>query len=100
MKKICDRCGAYSPLNQIGSAMVCRICAPALLEDIEKIRAAGKPVNAIQIARKHFKENYAGIKYTCREVPREIETAWKERAIKDGCNQRDILLAALAEYLK
>lgn len=101
MKKLCDRCGsAANGMIGIGAAILCRICDVEIRPDIEALRNAGKPVNVLQIARKHFKENFAGGTYPLRDIPADLERKWKERALNDGCNQRDVLLAALVEYLK
>lgn len=101
MKKLCDRCGSASPaMTGMGGAMLCRTCHTDIQPDIDALRDAGKPVNVLQIARKFFKENHAGKPYMLRDVPADLQKAWKARAVKDGCNQRDVILAALSEYLK
>ena len=99
MKKICDRCGTPNPTLPMGGAMLCRTCDAEIKPEIEVLREAGKPVNVLQIARKHFKENYSGGTYMLRDIPKELLNAWKMRAIEDQGNQRDIVLAALSEYL-
>lgn len=101
MKRLCDRCGS-SELGQVrlGAAQLCRSCVDAIQPEIEALQDAGKPVNTLQIARKFFKENHAGKPYMLRDVPADLEQAWKSRAIEDGCNQRDVILSALVEYLK
>lgn len=101
MKKLCDRCGSAAPSAiSIGGARLCRSCDVEIRPDIDELRAKGKPVNVLQIARKHFKEHYAGGNYILRDIPADMEQAWKVRAVKDGGNQRDVLLSALHEYLK
>lgn len=99
-KKLCDRCGSAAPgMTGIGGAMLCRTCNADIQPEIAALRAAGVPVNVLQIARKYFKTNCAGGTYMIRDIPADLEQAWKTRAIQDGCNQRDIVLAALVEYL-
>jgi len=83
----------------MGGAGVCRACDVEMRPEIDTIRNAGKPVNILQIARKHYKENFAGGTYPIRDIPADLERKWKERALKDECNQRDVVLAALIEYL-
>ncbi|HEX9972314.1 MAG TPA: hypothetical protein VGD14_09605 [bacterium] len=101
MKKLCDRCGSASPeMIGIGGALLCRTCDDDIRPEIAALRADNRPVNVLQIARRHFKENFAGGNYILREIPAGLETAWKQRALKDKCNQRDIVLAALTDYLK
>ena len=101
MKKLCDRCGSASPaMIGYGGAMLCRPCDVDIRPEIEALRADNRPVNVLQIARKHFKENFAGGDYVLRDTPADLENAWKQRALTDKCNQRDVVLAALTEYLK
>ena len=100
MKKFCDRCG--NQLNGgigMGGALLCRPCSEDIRPEIDAIRADGRPVNVLQIARAYYRENCAGGHYLLRDIPADLETAWKERAVRDGCNQRDVVLAALAAYL-
>lgn len=100
MKRLCDRCGSAAPsLISIGAAKLCRICDVEIRPDIEALRKENRPVNVLQIARKYFKENCAGGTYPIRDIPADLEKAWKQRAIDDGCNQRDVVLAALVDYL-
>jgi hypothetical protein len=101
MKKLCDRCGSADKRQvRAGSATLCPQCNISIQPEIKDLQTAGKPVNILQIARKFFKENHAGGTYMIRDIPATLEQSWKERAIKDGCNQRDVVLAALVEYLK
>jgi len=101
MKKLCDRCGSASPaMIGIGGALLCRTCDVDIRPGIDALRADNRPVNVLQIARKHFKENFAGGNYILREIPKDLEISWKQRALKDSCNQRDVVLAALTDYLR
>jgi hypothetical protein len=84
----------------VGAARLCRTCDVEIRPEIEALRADNRPVNVLQIARKHFKENYAGGNYILRDIPADLERAWKEKALADGGNQRDVLLAALHEYVE
>jgi hypothetical protein len=47
----------------------------------------------------YFKTNYSGGDYLLREIPTDIRQQWKETAAKARCTERDIALAALAQYL-
>lgn len=100
MKIFCDRCGSPETRVCIGSALLCSVCAVDIQSEIKEMRKKGKPVNVIHIARKHFKENFGGGTYILRDIPADLELQWKERALKDRCNQRDILLAAMFDYFK
>ena len=100
MKKLCDRCGGQ--VNGgigMGGALLCRPCSEDIRPEIEALRAEGRPVNVLQIARAYYRENCAGGTYLLRDIPADLETAWKERAVMDRCNRRDVVLAALYAYL-
>lgn len=100
MKKLCDRCGSAS-LSMIsqGGAMLCPTCHTDTQPDIETLRDAGKPVNVLQIARAHFKANFSAGRYNLLDIPADLKQQWEQRAVQDRCNKRDVLLAALSEYL-
>lgn len=100
MKKLCDRCGDQV-LGGIGmgGALLCRPCSEDIRPEIDALRGEGRPVNILQIARAYYRENCAGGNYLLRDIPSDLETAWKERAVMDRCNRRDVVLAALYAYL-
>lgn len=100
MKKLCDRCGGSAAGGiGMGGAMLCRPCSADIRPEIDILRAKGRPVNVLQIARAYYRQHYAGGSYLLRDIPADLETTWKERAVRDGCNQRDVVLAALSAYL-
>ena len=100
MKKLCDRCGDQIKGGiRMGGALLCRPCSEDIRPEIDALRADGRPVNVLQIARAYYRKYYAGGNYLLRDIPTILETAWKERAVRDRCNQRDVLLAALYAYL-
>ena len=100
MKKLCDRCGgSVTGGIGMGGALLCRTCSQDIRPAIDALRADGRPVNVLQIARAYYRENCAGGNYLLRDIPADLETVWKERAVKDGCNKRDVILAALSAYL-
>lgn len=100
MKKLCDRCGGNvrGGISQ-GGAYICRPCSVDIQPEIDALRAYGRPVNILQIARKYYKETCSGGNYYIRDIPTDLLDTWKRRAVADGCNQRDVVLAALVEYL-
>ena len=97
---MCDACQTAPGAIGIGSAMLCRSCEPAVTAEIETVRAAGKPVNALHIARRIFKTAHSGGNYLLRDVPAELWPAVKHRAVDDGCAVRDVVLSALRAYVK
>ena len=98
--RMCDACG--KPLKggmSIGGAMICRSCEPDIKAEINRLQAEGKPVSAIAIARKMFRETYSAGNYLLRDVPAELWTAAKHKAVDEGINLRELILKALQEYL-
>jgi hypothetical protein len=83
----------------IGGAMLCRQCEPRVMEEINRLRAEGKPVNTMHIARRIYKEEYAGGDYLIRDVPKEMWDRAKHRAVDDNMSLRDLVLIAVREYL-
>ena len=67
--------------------------------EIEQLRAAGKPVNAVQIARKLFRETSSAGSYLLRDIPEDLWTAAKHKAVDKGHSLRDLILQALRSYL-
>ena len=65
--RTCDACG--KPLKggiSMGGALVCLKCEPDILAEINRLRAEGKPVSAIAIAKSIFHEIYSvGIDSGC-----------------------------------
>jgi len=99
--RLCDICG--KPLQGgygRDGAIVCRDCEPVLNAEIEKLREQGKPVNALHIARRIYRETYSGGDYLLRDVPANLMTRAKHRAIDDGCSVRTMLIRALTEYVE
>jgi hypothetical protein len=97
--KTCDACGKPNPSIGIGGTMLCRPCSADVQSEIEQLRAAGKPVNAMQIARKLFRETSSAGSYLLRDIPDDLWTAAKHRAVDQGVSLRDLILQALRSYL-
>ena len=99
--KLCDACG--KPLRGggigMGGAMLCRDCEPAVRTEMEALRAAGKPVNVLHIAKRIYHETHDGGNYLFRDIPEDLWIRAKHRAIDDGDSLRDLLLKSLYEYL-
>ena len=100
MNKDCNACGKQ--INGgigIGGAILCPLCAEDVRNEIGRQRAEGKQVNALGIARKIYRETHSAGDYLLRDIPKELMDAAKHRAVDDGCNVRDVILAALRGYL-
>ena len=100
MKKLCDRCGSTSVQTFVGSAYVCDDCEVKLKKEISELSKSNNTINAKQIARDYFKKKYSGSTYLLRNVPKYILKSWKKNAADHLVTQRDVVLAALIEYLK
>ena len=98
--RMCDACG--KPLKggaSMGGATVCRKCEPDVKAEINRLQAEGKPVSAIAIARKMFRETYSAGNYLLRDIPAELWAAAKHKAVDEKLNLRELILKALQEYL-
>lgn len=99
--RMCDACG--KPLKggtSMGGATVCRKCEPDVKAEINRLQAEGKPVSAIAIARKMFRETYSAGNYLLRDIPAELWAAAKHKAVDKGMNLRELILDAVREYIE
>ena len=97
---ICDACGKHIPSGTgVGRAILCRTCFPDVKAEVERLREAGKPTDALTIARRIFRETHSAGAYLLRDIPAELWTAAKHRAVDEGLNLRELILKALQEYL-
>ena len=97
---ICDACGKHIQSGTgVGRATLCRTCLPDVMAEIEHQRAEGKPTDALTIARRHFRETHSAGAYLLRDIPAELWTAAKHKAVDEGINLRELILKALQEYL-
>jgi len=98
--RTCDVCG--KPLKggtSMGGATVCRKCEPDVKAEINRLQAEGKPVSAIAIARSIFRETYSAGNYLLRDIPEDLWTAAKHKAVDKGMNLRELILDAVREYI-
>lgn len=83
----------------MGGATICSQCDPDIRAEMDRLRAEGKPVNVMHIARQRFREEYSAGNYLLRDIPKDLWTRSKHRAVDDGDSLRDIVLKALDSYL-
>jgi len=98
--KTCDACG--KPLKggiSMGGALVCLKCEPDILAEINRLQTEGKPVSAIAIARKMFRETYSAGNYLLRDIPEDLWNQAKHKAIDKGMDLRELILDAIREYI-
>lgn len=97
----CDACGRPEPGGiSIGGTILCRTCAEDVRTEIDKRRAAGKPVNALLIAKQIYRETYKFGDYQLREIPGELWTKAKHRAVDEKISLRELIFKALYAYLQ
>jgi len=80
--------------------LICRQCDPDIRVEMDRLRSEGKPVNALHIAKRIFRETHSGGNYLLRDLPQDLLTKAKHRAVDDGDSLRDVILKALHTYLK
>jgi len=100
MDNYCQACGKkVAGGTSIGGTILCRTCAVDVQQEIDNLRAAGKPVNAGHIARRLFKAEHSAGNYLLRDIPEELWMAAKHRAVDDGDSLRDLVIKSLYKYL-
>lgn len=99
MTTLCDGCGSPKIAIGMGGARLCRTCAEDVRPEMERLRAEGKPVNVLQIARSMFRETHSAGNYLLRDIPQELWDRAKHRGVDEGLSLRDLILKALHAYL-
>jgi len=84
----------------MGGALLCRDCEPEIRVEMDRLRAAGKSVNVLHIAKRIYRETHNGGNYLLRDLPEDLWQKAKHRAVDDGDSLRGLILKALYEYLK
>ena len=79
----------------IGGAILCRSCAPDVQRQIDEIRAEGKPVNAMGVARQMFRETYCAGNYLLRDIPKDLMDKIRDDSYAQGISMREWMLRAL-----
>ena len=96
--KSCDACG--KPMRGgigVGGAMLCRSCAPDVQRQIDEIRAEGKPVNAMGIARQMFRAKHSACNYLLRDIPKDLMDNIRDESYAQGISMREWILRALRD---
>ena len=98
--RICDACGKQIRSGTgVGRAILCRTCLPDVMAEIERRREAGKPTDALTIARQIFRETHSAGAYLLRDIPEQLWTAAKHKAVDEGLSLRELILKALQKYI-
>lgn len=99
MSKTCDACGEQLGAIDMGNAILCCTCAEKVRVEVEKIRAQGRQVNALGIARRLFRENHGARNYTLRDVPADVYEQAQELAHQQKITLREWIIEAMREKL-
>jgi hypothetical protein len=84
----------------MGGAILCRDCEPQVRIEMDALRAAGKPVNVLHIAKRIFRETNSAGNYLLRDIPDELWQQAQHKAVDEKISLRDLILKALHAYLK
>jgi len=96
----CDACGKLiTDGTGADRAILCRTCFPDVMAEIERHREAGKPTDAITIARQIFRENHSIGSYLLPDIPEQLWIAAKYKAVDEGLTMRELILKALHKYI-
>ena len=96
---LCSACGSPKAIIGIGGAILCNDCEPEIRVEMDALRAAGKPVNVLHIAKRIYRETHSDGNYLLRDVPTALWDKAKHRAVDDGDSLRNLVLKALISYL-
>lgn len=98
--KTCDACGSPKAHIGMGGAMICRNCEPEIRIEMDQLRSAGKPVNVLHIAKRMFRETHSAGNYLLRDIPQELWTEAKHKAVDENISLRELVLNAVRSYIK
>jgi translation initiation factor 2 beta subunit (eIF-2beta)/eIF-5 len=100
MNHYCAACGhEVTGGIALGGVILCRTCEADVSLEIDDLREAGKPVNVGHIARKMYRDKGDLASYLLRDFPGDLLTQVKQRALTDKCSQRDVIMAAIRQYV-
>ena len=99
MSKFCDACGEKPGMIGMGGALLCRTCAKDVRVEMDALRAQGKQVNVMGIARRIYRETHSAGNYILRDIPEELKTKAQHAALDAGTSLREWILEAMREKL-
>lgn len=95
----CSVCGQRG-LISMGGVLLCREHAEDVRIEIDRLRAEGKPVSVVGIARRMYREAMGGTStYLVKDFPGSLKERAKLRALKDKTNIRELALIGLEREL-
>ncbi|MCU0601270.1 MAG: hypothetical protein MUC33_01255 [Desulfobacterales bacterium] len=84
----------------MGGAILCRDCDPVVRAEMDSLRAEGKTVNTLHIAKRIFRETHSAGNYLLRDIPDDLWKKAQHRAVDEKISLRDLLLKSLHAYLR
>lgn len=98
--KPCDACGTTKNIHgSLGGAMLCKAHYYDISAEVDKLRAEGKQVNVMGIARRMYRDAYDTGNYILRDVPAELLNDAKRKALETGISLRELIMDALRQYI-
>ena len=96
----CEACGTTQNLGgSLGGVLLCRGHMADIQAEVEALRADGKQVNVMGIARRMYRETNGANTYLLRDIPDNLTVSAKRRALEQGISLRELILDALRAYL-
>jgi hypothetical protein len=95
----CSVCGQRG-LISMGGVLLCRDHAEDVRIEIDRLRAEGKPVSVVGIARRMYREAVGGTSViVLKDFPEALKERAKLRAVRDKTNIRELALIGLEREL-
>ncbi|MBA7644305.1 hypothetical protein ES703_52047 [subsurface metagenome] len=97
---LCDMCG--KPIKagtSLGGALVCRLCAVDLRDEMDQMQADGKSVDGLKIARQILRETYSDGTLMIKDFPNDLLVRVIDRAHEEGDCRRDFIVKYLYALL-
>jgi len=99
--RVCEACGkdvTSSPSVALGGTILCRQCHADILEEIDELRAQGKPVDVMRIARRMYRESHKRSQITINLQP-ELIDAVDKRAQEEGRSRSNMAAELIKRQL-
>ena len=99
INRLCTACEGSGVLRIISGVYICKDCISDISAEIDRLRASKKPVNVLQIAKKHLRKTRNATTYLLRDLPEKTLHSLKQRALDEGTNVKAVMLKAVEAYL-
>lgn len=96
----CEACGTTQNLGgSLGGVLLCKTHMADIMAAVDVLREQGQQVNVMGMARRMYRESNGANTYLLRDVPDDLITAAKHKALDQGISLRELILDALRAYL-